>query len=124
MKDLFTVASFTLKEMVKKKSFIISNIIFLIIILIGTNVPRIMEKFNGSNDGRKVLIVDSKNVFKGSLDYLVSENSSYDIIISNENHDKERIKDFLENGDYEEVIVLDVNEQNLIFNDYPMYSDE
>ena len=118
MKDLFTVASFTLKEMVKKKSFIISNIIFLIIILIGTNVPRIMEKFNGSNDGRKVLIVDSKNVFKGSLDYLVSENSSYDITISNENHDKERIKDFLENGDYEEVIVLDVNEQNLIFNDY------
>ena len=93
MKDLFTVASFTLKEMVKKKSFIISNIIFLIIILIGTNVPRIMEKFNGSNDGRKVLIVDSKNVFKGSLDYLVSENSSYDITISNENHDKER-KDF------------------------------
>lgn len=118
MKDLFTVASFTLKEMVKKKSFIISNIIFLIIILIGTNVPRIMEKFNGSNEGRKVLIVDSKNVFKGSLDYLVSENSSYDITISNENHDKERIKDFLENGDYEEVIVLDVNEQNLIFNDY------
>ena len=43
MRDLFTVANFTIKEMVKKKSFIISNIIFLVIILVGTNVPRLLE---------------------------------------------------------------------------------
>ena len=34
MKDLLTVAKFTIKDMIKRKSFIVSNIIFLLIIFI------------------------------------------------------------------------------------------
>ena len=118
MRDLFTVASFTIKEMVKKKSFIVSNIIFLVIILVGTNVPRLLESLNGKSDGKKVLIVDSKNVFEGSLDSLKTEDSIYDLSITNDSYDKDKIKSVLENGDYEEVIVLDVDNQKIIFDDY------
>ena len=39
MKDLLTVAKFTIKDMVKRKSFIVTNIIFLAFILVGTNIP-------------------------------------------------------------------------------------
>ena len=118
MRDLFTVASFTIKEMVKKKSFIVSNIIFLVIILVGTNVPRLLESLNGKSEGKKVLIVDSKNVFEGSLDSLKTEDSIYDLSITNDSYDKDKIKSVLENGDYEEVIVLDVDNQKIIFDDY------
>ena len=92
MRDLFTVASFTIKEMVKKKSFIVSNIIFLVIILVGTNVPRLLESLNGKSEGKKVLIVDSKNVFEGSLDSLKTEDSIYDLSITNDSYDKDKIK--------------------------------
>ena len=118
MRDLFTVASFTIKEMVKKKSFIVSNIIFLVIILVGTNVPRLLESLNGKSEGKKVLIVDSKNVFEGSLKTLKTEDSIYDLSITNDSYDKDKIKSVLENGDYEEVIVLDVDNQKIIFDDY------
>ena len=118
MRDLFTVASFTIKEMVKKKSFIVSNIIFLVIILVGTNVPRLLESLNGKSEGKKVLIVDSKNVFEGSLETLNTEDSIYDLSITNDSYDKDKIKSVLENGDYEEVIVLDVDNQKIIFDDY------
>lgn len=118
MRDLFTVASFTIKEMVKKKSFIVSNIIFLVIILVGTNVPRLLESLNGKSEGKKVLIVDSKNVFEGSLETLKTEDSIYDLSITNDSYDKDKIKSVLENGDYEEVIVLDVDNQKIIFDDY------
>ena len=118
MRDLFTVASFTIKEMVKKKSFIVSNIIFLIIILVGTNVPRLLESLNGQSEGKKVLIVDTKNIFEGKLESLKTDDSIYDLTITNDDYDKEKIKSLLENGDYEEVITLDVDKQNIIFNDY------
>ena len=118
MRDLFTVASFTIKEMVKKKSFIVSNIIFLIIIFVGTNVPRLLESLNGQSEGKKVLIVDAKNIFEGNLESLKTDDSIYDLTITNDDYDKEKIKSLLENGDYEEVITLDVDKQNIIFNDY------
>ena len=80
MKSLFTVASFTIKEMVKKKSFIVSNIIFLIIILVGTNIPRIINNFNnGDGSLTKLLIVDENNKFNGSLDSLKENDIGYDI---------------------------------------------
>lgn len=118
MHDLLTVASFTIKEMVKKKSFIISNIIFFIIIVTLTNVPRVIELLNGQSEGKKVLIVDTKNIFEGKLESLKEEKNIYDLTITNEYYNKEKIKVLLENGDYEEVITLDLDNQNIIFNDY------
>ena len=50
MKDLLTVAKFTIKDMVKRKSFIVTNIIFLAVILVGTNIPRIMESFSKDDE--------------------------------------------------------------------------
>ena len=38
MKDLITVIKFTMKDMAKRKSFIISTIIILVLIVIGFNV--------------------------------------------------------------------------------------
>ena len=67
MRDLFVVAKFTMMDMVKRKSFIISTIIFLIIILIGFNVPKIMKAINGEDGKNTLLIVDENDIFEGTL---------------------------------------------------------
>ena len=47
MKDIVTVMKFTIKDMVKRKSFIISTLIILILIVIGFNVPNVIKNLNG-----------------------------------------------------------------------------
>ena len=47
MRDIFTVMKFTINDMIKRKSFIISTLIILILIVIGFNVPNLIKKFNG-----------------------------------------------------------------------------
>ena len=119
MKSFFTVASFTIKEMVKKKSFIVSNIIFLIIILVGTNIPRIINNFNnGDGSLTKLLIVDENNKFNGSLDSLKENDIGYDISIVNEKYDENYIKELIENEEFDEVIDLNIDNQTVVFDDY------
>ena len=43
MKDILTVMKFTIKDMVKRKSFIVSTLIILAMIVIGFNIPNIIE---------------------------------------------------------------------------------
>lgn len=43
MKDLFIVTKFTMKDMLQRKSFIITTIIFLIMIVVGFNIPKFYE---------------------------------------------------------------------------------
>ena len=63
MRDIFTVMKFTIKDMVKRKSFIISTLIILILIIIGFNVPNLIKMFNEDNNGNKLLIIDAKIPF-------------------------------------------------------------
>ena len=45
MRDTLTVAKFTAKDMIKRKSFIVTTIIILGMIVVGFNIPNIIEKF-------------------------------------------------------------------------------
>ena len=68
MRDILTVAEFTIKEAIKRKSFIISMIIIIGIIVIGFNVPNIINHFSNPNDNKeKILIMDNDNIFGESL---------------------------------------------------------
>ena len=75
MKDLLVVMSFTIKDMVKRKSFIISTIIILLLIVLGFNIPNIISAIAGEGDTLsqdKILIVDSENIFGRKLRELKS----------------------------------------------------
>ena len=68
MKDLFTVAKFTMNDMIRRKSFIISNIIILVIIVLLINVPNFIKMIKGDNTDDSqtpILIIDSNNIFEG-----------------------------------------------------------
>ena len=81
MQGLITVIKFTIKDMAQRKSFIISNIIILGLIILMFNIPNILKKVMGDSENSKqiIQIIDVDNVFEGTLDNLKNMNLSYDI---------------------------------------------
>ena len=92
MKDLFTVTKFTMKDMLQRKSFIITTIIFLVMIIIGFNIPNFIKMLNKDSDIEKIIIVDSENVFEGTLENLKDLDTGYEIQILNDDYEKVKQK--------------------------------
>ena len=111
MKDLFIVAKFTMKDMLKRKSFLISTLIILIIIVIGFNVPNIIKSFKGEDTQAKLLIVDNDNIFEGNLEMLQNANLGYDIEVGESTFDE--IKSKINNDEIEEAIVIERKDNNV-----------
>lgn len=111
MKDIFTVIKFTIKDMVKRKSFIISTLIILLLIVIGFNVPNIIKSIKGEETGDKLLIVDNENVFEGNLELLKQMDLGYEFEIGTATFDE--IKTKIENGDIYEAIMVEKQENNI-----------
>lgn len=118
MKDLFLVASYTFKDLIKRKSFIISNIIILIIMIIGFNVPNIISMIKGDDESfgkTKLTIVDQDNVYEGSLKALETIETGYEITIS-ENTNIDEIKEKINNEEIDEAIIITRNENTIHIN--------
>ena len=114
MRDLWTVTEFTMKEMLRRKSFIISTLIILVIIIVGINIPNILKLFtDGSETGERLLIVDSSNVFEGNLSSLEQMNTGYEVQISNENISFDDIKSKIENKEIDDAIIVEQTDDNI-----------
>lgn len=111
MKDLFTVMKFTMKDMVKRKSFIISTIIFLVMIIVGFNVPKILKSIRGEDTVDKLLIVDESNVFEGALESLKKLDTGYEIEIANLKYDE--VKEKIQSEEIESAIFVEKQEENI-----------
>lgn len=117
MRDLKTVTIFTMKEMLKRKSFIVTTIIILLLIVVGFNIPNIIRFFSKDNNGQNIgdeqlLIVDSQNVFEGTLDTLNSMDLGYQVQTSNENLTFEDVKSKIENEEISEAIIIEKSTEN------------
>ena len=111
MKDLLVVMKFTMKDMIKRKSFIISTIIFLIMIVVGFNIPNILKSINGEDTSDKLVIVDEENIFEGSLESLKNVDTGYEIKISNSKY--EEIKEKINNDEIESAIIVEKQDNNI-----------
>ncbi len=111
MKDIITVMKFTIKDMVKRKSFLISTAIILLLIVLGFNVPNIINSFSNEEGAEKILIVDAGNIFEGNLENLPKEDKDYEI--AKDNPTFEQIKEKMENGEISSALVIE-KEQNAI----------
>lgn len=115
MKPLITVALFTLKEMAKRKSFIISNIVIILLIVVGFNIPNIMEKFSGGTafEDKTIAILDNQNVFEGTLAQLNTiPNTGYKFEIEANNITKENIISKIDAGEIEAAILVNNSTNN------------
>lgn len=111
MKDLFIVTKFTMKDMLQRKSFIITTIIFLIMIVVGFNIPNFMKMLNKDSDVNKIEIIDPGNVFEGTLESLKDLDTGYEIQILNE--DYEKIKEKIENEEIDSAIIVEKQDENI-----------
>ena len=116
MRDIFTVAKFTIKDMVKRKSFIISTLIILALIVIGFNVPNIIDNFKSEEKSEGItenlLIVDNDNVFEGKLSTLKDYGLKYNIIV--ENNTLPQIKEKIENGGISSALIITKNDGHIL----------
>ena len=113
MRDIFTVMKFTINDMIKRKSFIISTLIILILIVIGFNVPNLIKKFNGDNTENKLLIIDSKNVFEGTLENLKQMDLGYEFEVTNEDLKFEDVKQKIEDKEIKEAIIINSENEKI-----------
>ena len=111
MKDIITVIKFTMKDMVKRKSFIISTVIILVLIVIGFNVPNIIKSIKGEDSEDKLLIVDNENIFEGNLELLKEADLGYEIEVGTASF--EEIKEKIENEEIAKAIIVEKQDNNV-----------
>ena len=111
MKDLIIVMKFTMKEMIKRKSFIVSTIIILILVFIGFNIPNIIKSFSGEDVEEKLLISDTQNVFDGKINFLEQMDTGYEIEVKDLKYDD--IKNKLEKGDIDSAIIVEKHNESI-----------
>ena len=119
MKDLFLVASYTFKDLVRRKSFIISNIIILIIMVIGFNVPNLINSIKGDDESfgkTKLAIIDQDNVYEGTLKALETTDTGYYEVEVLEDTTIDEIKEKINNEEIEEAIVITKGENTININ--------
>lgn len=106
MRDILTVIKFTMRDMLTRKSFIISTIIILVLIVLGFNVPNILKAFGGEDFGTQtVLISDQDQVFDHQLEALQNAETGYKIELENLGY--EEIQTKLEDGDINAAILVE-----------------
>ena len=106
MKELLTVISFTIKEMVRKKAFLISTVIIVLLIILGFNVPKIIKAIQGEDVKEKIEILDEQNILEGNIEALKQTNlENYDIQISN--NSKDEVKKKIENEEIDSALFLE-----------------
>lgn len=111
MSDILTVMKFTIKEMVRRKSFIISTIIILLLIVIGFNVPNIIKAVSGEDTQDKLLIVDKENVFEGNLEMLKEADMGYEIEIGD--YTEEEVRKKIADEEIDSSIIIEAQDNNV-----------
>lgn len=108
MRDTLTVAKFTAKDMIKRKSFIITTLIILGMIVVGFNIPNIIKKFKKDND--KIIIVDKSDIFEDKIKLLETKKE-----IITEKIETEEIKNQIKKGKVEYGIVIEKQNNEITF---------
>lgn len=109
--DIWTVAKFTMRDMVNRKSFRISTIIILILIVIGFNIPRVITSLTGGNFDDTVLISDPENIYNGQLESLGQTDLKYKFEFQNTNFDN--IKTKIDNGEINAAVMISKTENTV-----------
>ena len=113
MRDILTVMKFTIKDMVKRKSFLLSTLIILILIVVGFNVPNVIKSIKGDDTGDKFLIVDNKNIFEGTLENLKQMDLGYEFEITNNDLKFEDIKQKIEDEEINGAIIINPENEKI-----------
>ena len=110
MMDMFIVMKFTIKDMLKRKSFIISTVVLLAMIVVGFNIPNIIKTFDDGTP-EKLVISDPNNIYGEELVNMFNKCEpnqncvNYDVSITKDNIDE--LKKKIEDEEIESAILVE-----------------
>ena len=103
-RDTWTVIKFTMRDLIGRKSFRVSTIIILVLIVAGFNLPRILNAVTDSNFNNTVLISDPENLYNNQLENLNSSELAYNFKFENLNF--EEIKTQINEHEISSAIII------------------
>lgn len=106
MRDILIVTKFTLIEVLKKKAFIVSTIIMILMIILASAFTKIIPKLADSNEKDKVLIVDNDNIFENQLNTMNELGLNNEFIIAKEKTSLADVKTKIKNKDIKKGIII------------------
>ena len=110
MMDMFTVMKFTIKDMLKRKSFIVSTIVLMLLIVVGFNIPNIIKAF-GDDTLDKIVISDPSSIYEDQLEAMFPKCEDgdnckkYDITFTKESYDE--LKEKVESEEIDSAILVE-----------------
>ncbi len=113
-RDTWTVIKFTMRDLIGRKSFRVSTIIILVLIVAGFNLPRILNAVTDSNFNNTVLISDPENLYNNQLENLNSSELGYNFKFENLNF--EEIKTQINEHEISSAIIISKKMTSLISN--------
>ena len=106
MRDILIVTKFTLIEALKKKAFIVSTIIMILMIILASAFTKIIPKLVDSNEKDKILIVDNDNIFENQLNTMNELGLNNEFIIAKEKTSLADVKTKIKNKDIKKGIII------------------
>lgn len=105
LRDIWTVTKFTMRDMISRKSFRISTIIIMVLIIVGFNAPNVLNQISGGDSSNTVLLSDPENLYEDNLSTLNESNfpnTKFDITPAT----FDEIKTKIENGDIDSAVMI------------------
>lgn len=106
MRDILIVTKFTLIEALKKKAFIVSTIIMILMIVLASAFTKIIPKLANNNEKDKILIVDNDNIFENQLNTMNELGLNNEFIIAKEKTSLADVKTKIKNKDIKKGIII------------------
>jgi ABC-2 type transport system permease protein len=112
MNKFWIIFFHTFLTKLKTKSFIVTTVITLLIIVLLANITNIIDFFNKGEEGEKIAVIDETGVlfdpFQNQLKTI-----DKDIQLKKFTGDKTKADKQVQNGDFDGVLVLSNNQENL-----------
>ncbi len=104
--DILTVIKFTMRDILSRKSFRISTIIIVVLIVLGFNIPNFINNISGGDLSDTMILSDPGNLYGGALEILnqSDNNLGYKFDISTLN--TEEIKAKVNNDEVSSAIII------------------
>ncbi|KAB7664131.1 ABC transporter permease [Bacillus sp. B1-b2] len=112
MSNFWTILFHTYVSKIKTKSFIITTLISLLFIVALSNITNIIDMFGGEEENQQVAVIDESNSILAPLQE-ITKTLNESIELENYSDSEEKGKSAVESGDYEGLLVISMDANNL-----------
>lgn len=104
--DILTVIKFTMRDILSRKSFRISTVIIVVLIVLGFNIPNFINSISGGDLSDTMILSDPDNLYNGALEILNQSDNNLGYKFDISTLDVEDIKNKVNNDEVSSAIII------------------